>query len=341
MAKTAKALLQVAAKEIGYSRYNDPEQGTKYGRWYAKLTNSPYFGTTGVPFCAMFVSWCLAQLNISCTGTPTAACTSGLLAAARHAGKLLRPSEAQPGDVVLFDWSYGGYYSSNADHTGFCERNTGSSLETIEGNVGGVVARRTRPYSCIVGVIRPNFDKPAFSDVNENTAHYEDIVWLKEKGISTGYSDGTFRPLEKTARADAAAFLYRLANSPKYAPSNADKIRFKDVNAKTSHSKEVWWLGAKKISEGYSDGTFRPLDNLTRGDMAAFVYRAVGSPKYTPTNKDKTRFTDVTEKTAHCKEIWWLASKGITKGYKDNTFRPYAPILRCDVAAFLHRMSEI
>ncbi len=32
MAKTAKALLQVAAKEIGYSRYKDPEQGTKYGR---------------------------------------------------------------------------------------------------------------------------------------------------------------------------------------------------------------------------------------------------------------------------------------------------------------------
>ena len=104
MAKTAKALLQVAAKEIGYSRYNDPEQGTKYGRWYAKLTNSPYFGTTGVPFCAMFVSWCLAQLGISCTGCPTAACgQSGLLAAARRAGKLLPVKDAQPGDVVLFN----------------------------------------------------------------------------------------------------------------------------------------------------------------------------------------------------------------------------------------------
>lgn len=170
MAKTAKALLQIAAKEVGYNRYNDPEQGTKYGRWYAKITNSPYFGTTGVPFCAMFVSWCLAQLGISCTGCPTAACTSGLLAAARRAGKLLRPSEAKPGDVVLFDWSYRGYYSPEADHTGFCERNTGSSLETIEGNVSGMVARRTRPYSCIVGVIRPNYDADSSSSSSSSSS---------------------------------------------------------------------------------------------------------------------------------------------------------------------------
>ncbi len=32
MAKTAKALLDIAAKEVGYNRYTDPEQGTKYGR---------------------------------------------------------------------------------------------------------------------------------------------------------------------------------------------------------------------------------------------------------------------------------------------------------------------
>ena len=171
MAKTAKALLQVAAKEIGYSRYKDPEQGSKYGRWYAKLTNSPYFGTTGVPFCAMFVSWCLAQLGISCTGCPTAACgQSGLLAAARRAGKLLPVKDAQPGDVVLFNWKYTGYNSSTADHTGFCEKNNGSSLSTIEGNVGGVVARRTRPYNCIVGVIRPNYVASAATTIPSNTS---------------------------------------------------------------------------------------------------------------------------------------------------------------------------
>lgn len=38
---TAKQVLAREAAEIGYSRWDDPEQGTKYGRWMAKLTGSP------------------------------------------------------------------------------------------------------------------------------------------------------------------------------------------------------------------------------------------------------------------------------------------------------------
>lgn len=339
MAKTAKALLQVAAKEVGYSRYTDPEQGTKYGRWYAKITNSPYFGTTGVPFCAMFVSWCLAQLGITATGCPTAACTSGLLAAARSAGKLIRVNNAMPGDIVLFDWSYGGYYSSSADHTGFCVKNNdGVSLETIEGNVGGAVARRTRPYSCIVGVIRPNFEKGIFSDVDESTPHYSDILWAKQKNITTGYSDNTFRPYTTVSRCAMAAFLYRLAGSPNYSPTAKDKNRFKDVTSSTSFAKEIWWLGSKGITQGYSDGTFRPYNDVYRCDMAAFLYRFAGSPNYIPSEKEQKIFSDVNNDTAHAKEIQWLAYKGISKGYSNGTFRPYTPLLRCDAMAFIHRV---
>lgn len=217
MAKTAKALLSVAAKEVGYSRYTDPEQGTKYGRWYAKITNSPYFGTTGVPYCAMFVSWCLAQLGITATGCPTAACTSGLLAAARSRGKLIRVNNALPGDIILFDWSYGGYNSSSADHTGFCVKNNdGVSLETIEGNVSGAVARRTRPYSCIVGVIRPDYEKDNSSPVKD-TLTVDGVFGVKtvtflqkalqKRGYYKGYDlDGDFgyyskRELQRYLRA--------------------------------------------------------------------------------------------------------------------------------------------
>ena len=158
MARTADALIAVAAKEVGYNRYEDPEQGTKYGRWYAKLTNSPYFGTTGVPYCAMFVSWCLNQLGIACTGCPTAACTSGLLRAARSAGKLLKCSDLKKGDLILFNWTSAGYYAAEADHVGIVVANHGTYLDTIEGNVSGCVKRCTRYPSNVVGGIRPNFE---------------------------------------------------------------------------------------------------------------------------------------------------------------------------------------
>ena len=159
MAKTAADILAIARKEVGYSRYDDPEQGTKYGRWYAKKMGSPYFGTTGVPYCAMFVSWCLDQGGVSCLGCPTAGCTSGLLVPARRAGKLIRVEDCKAGDLALFNWTSAGFYASEADHVGFVTANSKGSktVSTIEGNVSGAVMTRTRSYSTVVGCIRPNY----------------------------------------------------------------------------------------------------------------------------------------------------------------------------------------
>ena len=57
MSMTAQNVLGWAAGEIGYTRWDDPEEGSKYGRWYAKR-HGAYYGTSGVPFCAMGASWC-------------------------------------------------------------------------------------------------------------------------------------------------------------------------------------------------------------------------------------------------------------------------------------------
>lgn len=166
MAKTADALVAVALSQVGYDRYEDPEQGTKYGRWYAELTHSPWFGTNGVPFCAMGASWSLYQLDIKCLGTPTASCTSGLLNSARRAGKLLRYSELERGDLILFNWSGAGYYASEADHVGIVQRTDTSSILTVEFNVDdGKVLERTRYPWQVVGGIRPEFERPKEDDV--------------------------------------------------------------------------------------------------------------------------------------------------------------------------------
>ena len=98
---TANKVLSIAAKEVGYSRWDDPKNGTKYGRWYAKKTGSSYFGTNGVPYCAMFVAWVLAQAGQKCSGMPTASCTT-FLNGVRKAG-LVRSSKksAKAGDAVI------------------------------------------------------------------------------------------------------------------------------------------------------------------------------------------------------------------------------------------------
>ena len=158
---TVSKVLSIAAGEIGYSRWDDPNPGTKYGRWYAQKTGSSYFGQSGVPYCAMFVAWVLNQAGQSCPGMPTAAvltCYNG----AKSAGALRsNVRDAQPGDLVIFNWKDGGKVQ---DHIGFVEKNLGSYLQTIEGNTssgksgsqgnGGGVYRRTRNWGNVYAIVK-------------------------------------------------------------------------------------------------------------------------------------------------------------------------------------------
>ena len=196
-----------------------------------------------------------------------------------------------------------------------------------------------------------------FIDVDEDTDHMEDILWLARTGISEGWTltDGTreFRPYADVARADMAVFLFRLAKSwdvveDEWEPTG--KATFSDVTEETSHYREIMWLAESGISEGWDmgDGTaeFRPYQSIKRADMAAFLGRlATLAGRKGVAAEDEDAFTDVTSKTAHCEEIWWMAANGISTGWEldDGTaeFRPYTSVKRADMAAFLHRLDAV
>lgn len=164
----ADEILKKAESQIGYCRWDDELAGTIFGRWYAQKTGSSYFGTNGVPFCAMFVSWVFDQCGEEEPYLPTAGCGT-MLARARSAGLVLSDTRnAVPGDAVIFDW---GYDDIGHDHVGLVEANRGGYLQTIEGNTTGAdgrsgsVARRTRAFKNngrgrpqIMAVIRPAYN---------------------------------------------------------------------------------------------------------------------------------------------------------------------------------------
>ena len=74
--------------------------------------------------------------------------------------------------------------------------------------------------------------------------------------------------------------------------------------------------------------------------MAAFLYRMAGEPEFEVADA----FVDVDADTPHRKAVLWLAESGVSAGWTaedgTKTFRPYDQIIRCDMAAFLHRMAE-
>lgn len=184
---TAQQALNVARNEIGYTRWKDEAAGTKYGRWYAAKTNTPYYGQSGVPYCAMFVSWVLAQVGMTPPGGIYAYCPYGINGA-RSQGRLIAQAAAQPGDIVFFDWGPDGV----SDHTGFVESYSGGVYTCIEGNTspdnsgsqsdGGGVWRRTRYASQICAIARPAYSsspsstQPTSSSTTTSTDWIDDLV---------------------------------------------------------------------------------------------------------------------------------------------------------------------
>lgn len=160
---TSNQALSRAAKELGYCRWDDPKTGTKYGRWYAELTKSPYFGTNGVPFCAMGASYIMDAVEQACAGLPTASVPT-LNSGASRAGIIIPDKrKAVPGDLVIFDWAN---VSGPNDHVGFVEINYGGSgLQTIEFNTtgpdgrSGSVARKVRSWDVVQCIVRPPWSK--------------------------------------------------------------------------------------------------------------------------------------------------------------------------------------
>ena len=168
---TSKECLARASQELGYCRWDDPKTGTKYGRWYAELTKSPYFGTNGVPFCAMGVSYIMDAIEQACAGLPTASVPT-LNSGASKAGIIIPDKrKAVPGDIVIFDWSN---VAGPNDHVGFVEINYGSSgLQTIEFNTtgpdgrSGSVARKVRSWDSVQCIVRPPWSPGATGGIED------------------------------------------------------------------------------------------------------------------------------------------------------------------------------
>ncbi|MHC5558883.1 S-layer homology domain-containing protein [Kocuria sp. U4B] len=190
---------------------------------------------------------------------------------------------------------------------------------------------------------------PPFADVATGHVFYKEIAWLAERGISTGWVSATgvrtYRPAQPVARSQMAAFLYRMAGSPAYTPPRVSP--FRDVPTGHVFYKEIAWLAERGISTGWVSATgvrtYRPAQPVARSQMAAFLYRAAGSPAYTPPRVSP--FRDVRTGHVFYDEMAWLAERGISTGWVAGdgsvTYRPGLDVTRGVMAAFLYRADPL
>lgn len=114
----------------------------------------------------------------------------------------------------------------------------------------------------------------AFSDVPATHSFCGVIRWMADEGLTRGHVDGSYRPRTTITRDETAAFLYRLFNEDQEAPA-CEVVPFVDVRPGHTFCGEVFWMLNNEISVGYEDATYRPDRAVSRGEMAAFLHRAV------------------------------------------------------------------
>ncbi|MCC5953983.1 MAG: S-layer homology domain-containing protein [Acidimicrobiia bacterium] len=174
-----------------------------------------------------------------------------------------------------------------------------------------------------------------FVDVTVENPFCFDIEWMEQEGYANGWPDDTYRPGVDVSRQAKAAFLWRMEGSQ---PAEPGHPTFSDVPETNEFYDAISWLAQEGITEGFPDGTYRPVDNISRQATAAFMWRLAGSPEPAPGHPT---FSDVPETSEFYDAISWFAGEGITDGYADGTFRPTEATSRQSKAAFLRRWVEV
>ena len=169
-----------------------------------------------------------------------------------------------------------------------------------------------------------------FSDVKPDAYYYDAVQWAVQNGIVSGTSETTFSPDQTCTRAQTIAILWRAEGSP--APKGRNNP-FKDVKESAFYYQAVLWAAERGIVTGTA---LEPDGAMTRGQLAAFLYRNAGSPAVS----GGADFTDVPGSAPFAKAVAWVAKQGIASGTGAHTFSPDNECTRGQIVTFLYKAKK-
>ncbi len=162
------------------------------------------------------------------------------------------------------------------------------------------------------------------------------IIRMYEPYIQ-GYPEGDVRPSGTITRAEVMQVIYNLYGYGLYRDSYGDKSA---VNAYNDVEYDEWYSDAIAfcldygVINGYSDGTIRPDEPITRAELSAIIAKLIiGDVEYTSslTDIDDSWAKDAIEK---------LHANGIINGYPDGSFKPNQTTIRSEFTVMVNRLID-
>lgn len=182
-----------------------------------------------------------------------------------------------------------------------------------------------------------------FTDISNHWA-YSAISYMLNNGLMSGMTAYKFEPNTNITRAMFVSLLYRLAGRPNVSLSTSSSNSFSDVRDQNSYYYyAVAWASSNGIVSGYTDGTFKPDNLVTREQCASFLYRFARykNLNLNYSNSSLNQFTDVGQVSSYALiPMKWAVSRGIMSGTTTTTLSPQTTCTRAMSAQLLKKLID-
>ena len=114
-----------------------------------------------------------------------------------------------------------------------------------------------------------------FPDVQCPSTFADWIEALADEGITGGCGGGSYCPTNPVLRQQMAVFLLKAKHGSTYTPPPCTGV-FNDVACPSTFADWIEQLAEEEITGGCGGGSYCPLNNVTRGQMAVFITKTFG-----------------------------------------------------------------
>ncbi len=180
--------------------------------------------------------------------------------------------------------------------------------------------------------------KENFADLQEDW-YIEAVGYVHAKGLMQGTGEKTFAPQDTMTRAMVVTVLYRMAG----APDNKAEITMADVESGIWYEDAVAWATEQGIVTGFSDGTFRGDEDITREQLAVILQRfSKYSGKDLEQGKELSGYQDLDSVSDYAKDgMAWAVENRLIQGTSETELSPLSNATRGQIAVIIMRYAKV
>ena len=181
----------------------------------------------------------------------------------------------------------------------------------------------------------PTPDAGSFADVSANAWYAASVNWAYENGVMSGVGNNNFNPTGYTDRAMVVQILYNISEKPSVSTAK----EFTDVASNAWYANAVQWAAGTGVTSGVSATEFAPTRNVTRQEVAVFLYQYAKRQGYDTTGRnDLSSYSDSSQVASWAKEaMQWANNAGIIngKGTTNPLLDPQGTATRAEIATMM------